>query len=304
MPIIYGSNSKEAKSGTVTKDAAGNYTSGGSSSSSAPSSSSSDSGSASQKAVSSAKEPIDYADVDALLAESGLTDDEKAAIRAVYGAVYEGDQAAAQKMVANLELAKAYADPMLARQLAMVTDELTRTAEGMDNDLEYRETQLANRLNDLAEDVSFQKDQLSLDLQQEMKDLEIYLGNKLQETRDTMAARGFTQSTRRTKKENLLKEQVGDLKETAERKFGAAVRNLDETSQRSERDTALELQRLKDLTSRGKIDLARSGEKAIGTEGVKGLDAFSGIETLGEQNNTSYAGDAQLDYQSSLAQWV
>lgn len=302
MPIIYGSNNKPKD---AVKDAAGNWTapsSGGSSSSVTPSTGSS--GSASQAAATSAKKDIDYSEVDALLSGSNLSADEQAAIRAVYGAVYEGDQAAAQKMVANLELAKAYADPMLARQLAFVTDELTRTAEGMDYDLEYAEGQLQNRLNDLSKDAEFNKTQLGLDLQQELKDLSLYLDNKLQETRDTMAARGFTQSTRRAKKEALLNEQVGDLRETAERRFGAQVRNIDEALGRSERDTALELQRLKDLTERGKIDLARSGEQAIGTEGVKGLDAFSSVPSLGQENNESYVGDAQLDYQTSLAQWV
>lgn len=294
MAKVLLSRSEQKATGKTYKEVG---TSGGSSGSSG--SSSSPSTSSSKKAS-----DADRRELEAILADSNLTDDERAAITSVYNAVYEGDQQEAAKMVANLELAKAYADPMLARQLAFVTDDLTRTAEGMDYDLEYAENQLQNRLTDLSKDVEFNKSQLGLDLQQELKDLSIYLDNKLQETRDTMAARGFTQSTRRAKKEGLLKEQVGDLRETAERKFGAQVRNLDETLNRSERDTALELERLRNLSERGKVDLARQGEQAIGTEGVKGLDAFSGIDTLGGQNGESYAGDAQLDYQTSLAQWA
>lgn len=301
MPLLVGSNASDASKAVSANYGAGSDGSGNL----LPNSKNTTAAKTTTATTSSSKTPAaSTKEVDALLAGSNLTEDERAAIRAVYDAVAEGDAAAAKKMVANLELAKAYADPMLARQLAFIQDDLTRTAEGMDYDLEYSETQLTNRLNDLREDASFQKDQLSLDLQQELKDLEVYLGNKLQETRDTMAARGFTQSTRRAKKEDLLNQQVGDLKETAERKFGAAVRNIDETLGRSERDTALELQRLQDLTERGKIDLVRQGEQAIGTEGVKGLDAFSGIDTLGEQNNTSYAGDAQLNYQKELASFI
>lgn len=274
----------------------------GSTTSSAPSASSSTS--SSNNSSSSQSQPVNYADVDALLNGSNLTDDEKAAIRSVYGAVAEGDQAAAQKMVANLQLAKAYADPMLARQLTLVTDELSRTAQGMDQDLDYQETTLQNRLKDLQEDVAFNKETLSLDLQQELKDLETYLGTKLQETRDTMAARGFTQSSRRQKKEGLLQEQVGGLRETTERRFGVQMRNLDETQGRSERDTALELERLRNLSERGKVDLFRQGESTIGTEGVKGLSEFSGMQTLGDKTGEDIVGSAQLDYQDSLSNFV
>ena len=289
MPLLVGSNEKNQN----LKDRSTNYGSGGSSSSSSGSSSK-------PSSTSSNVINTDTRELEQLLGGTQLSDEEKKAITSVYKAVAEGDQQAAAKMVANLELAKAYADPMLARQLSLVTDQLTRTAEGMDYDLNYQETSLQNRLNDLRGDVSFQKDQLSIDLQQELRDLDTFFTGKLQDTKDSLAAKGFTSSSRRDKKEALLSEQKGGLVESANRQFGVANRNLDTSEERSSRDTSRELERLQNLGDRQKTDLARSGEAQIGTEGIKGLDAFNGIDTIGS-NSDPLVGQAQLDYNDSIA---
>jgi len=278
------------------------YGSGSSSSSSTPTSTSTTTTSTPTSASSKSSggsQDIDMADVQAVLADTNLSDDEKKAIEAVYRAVANGDQEEAQRLAAKLELAKAYADPMLERQIALITDDLNRTIEGMDYDLEYQETTLQNRLNDLRDDVQYKKDYLSLELQQELKDLEIYFGNKIQETRDTMAARGMTVSRRNEKKQELLNEQRGDMVETANRRFGAEMRNLDTTLERSERDTSREAERLRELTERGKLDVARQAEANLGTERAQDLGALGGISPIG-----NIEGEVDLNYQDQLANFA
>jgi hypothetical protein len=242
---------------------------------------------------------VNTKELDDLLNSTNLSADERKAIESVYKAVAEGDEAAAQKMLANLQLASTFAEPMLQRKLKLITDELTRTVDGMDQDLEYQETGLKNRLKDLQDDISYKKDQLSLDLQQELKDLESYFGQKLEQTQIDMASRGMESSSIRNRKEALLSEQKGDLVETTNRKFGEQVRNLDTTGARTERDTALELERLKQLTERGKVDLARSAEASLGSTRTDNLDALKGIDTLG-----GIEGQVDIDYKDELAQFA
>lgn len=306
MALIYGSNSKEAKSGAAKQDAAGNYvksSSGGSSSSSSstPSSTSSTPTATSTPSAATTSSKISDAEVNKYLDSTSLSADEKAAIRAVYLAVANGDQDAARKMAANLELAKQYADPLLKQQIALITDDLTRTVEGLDDDLEYREKSLTNRLNDLKSDTAFNKTNLSLDYQQQLKDLEVYFDGQLQTTRDTMAAQGFTASSRRANKEKILAEQKGGMVESANRAFGVNMRSLNLGQERAERDTALELQRLREMTAQNKTSAARTAESQIGTEGVRGL---TGIKPLGDETGTSITGTAQLDYQDQLSDFV
>ncbi len=296
MPIITGSN--YSGSLKTTKDAVGNNVVVGTGGSSAPSKPSGveTTGSAS---TSSKTSSANTDELNSILNDTNLTPDERKAIESVYKAVSEGDEAAAQKMLANLQLAATFAEPMLQRKLKLITDELTRTVEGMDQDLEYQETGLKNRLADLQNDISYKKDQLSLDLQQELKDLESYFGQKLEQTQIDMASRGMESSSIRNKKESLLADQKGDLVETTNRKFGEQIRNLDTTESRTERDTALELERLKQLTERGKVDLARSAEATLGTTRTEDLNALNGIDTLGGVD-----GQVDIDYKDELAQFA
>jgi len=268
--------------------------------SSSSSSSSSSSGSSSPPpATTPSTSSSNSSELDALLNDSNLTDAEQDSIRAVYDAVAAGDAQRAEEMIARLELAGQYADPILKRQIALISDELNRTVQAIGEDLEYDEQKYQNRLQDIKDDVAYNREQLSIQEQSELKKLERYFGEKLVETRDTMASRGMTSSRKREYAEEILAEQKGEMIEGTKREFATAQREQILTGERSERDIQTELERLQQLSDRKATSVLRSAEDKLGTQRLSQMDALGNLAPIGD-----IEGQVDLDYRDTLADFA
>ena len=109
-------------------------------------------------------------------------------------------------------------------------------------------------------------------MQSALAGIERVYTQQLQSTRDSLAASGFTQSTRRANQENLLQEEKSSLVESQQRQLAYNTSTLDQQLASSQRDTQQEIQRLSDVATQQKTDLLRTAESQLGTSNLPNLN--------------------------------
>lgn len=200
-----------------------------------------------------------------------LSTDEQDALKAVFGAIVENDAEAAGKLESAFRAATKLADPYFAQKIRIAADAIQRGYVSIEDEGAFKEEQLRNALTDLRTDLNNKREYLTFQEQNELRDIERQYGQELETTRQNLAASGFTSSSRRAQKEELLQETKDGMVESTNRKFGYE-RTADENNLlRGERDTASEIERLRQLTEEGKIDLLRKGEEQLGSKGISDL---------------------------------
>jgi len=108
-----------------------------------------------------------------------------------------------------------------------------------------------------------------------------------------LSASGFGSSSRRAKKEGFLNEATGDMRESTNRSFAYQQEQGELALGRSQRDTAKEVARLKEITKEGKLDFLRQAESKVGSKGLPNLgvgapDPLGGIQgSLAEERLTN-----------------
>lgn len=205
---------------------------------------------------------------------TSLTPDQQSAVKSVYDAVSSNDTDTAAQLDAALKKAKEYADPYFKSQISIVTDSLTRGFLEADQDFQYKERSLTQKLQDLRSMTAEEKNALSLDQQAELKKLEDSYAQELDTTRTDMAALGLGQSTKRAQAESILADTKGTLVESSKRRFGLQTSRLDRNLSQSERDTQQEIDRLTEVTKNAKTEMGRKAEQAIGSENLPSLSGY------------------------------
>jgi len=201
-----------------------------------------------------------------------LSRDEQDAVLAVFNAIAANDVAQANRLVTSFKAATKMNDPFFAEQLKLAVDAIERGYVEIDKEAEYKEMQIKTRLQDLKKDYEVKKDYLSLEQASVLRGIERQYETDLEDTRQNLAAGGFSSSSRRIKKEQYLEEATGDLRESTNRKFAFDQGNEDRMFTRSERDTQRELARLTEITNAGKLDFLRNAEKQVGSKSLPKLD--------------------------------
>jgi len=162
-------------------------------------------------------------------------------------------------------------DPYWKSQIRLVADELQRGFVSLEQDLQFKETQLRNRMTDLQSDLEATKDFLSLEQSSQLTDLERQYKQTLANTQNDLAARGFTQSTERMNKEQLLSDTTGSMRESITRRIGEQVRRAETGATTGVRDINSEIVRLQELAEQGKLDLFRAAEQKLGSSNLPTL---------------------------------
>lgn len=220
--------------------------------------------------------------LDQLLSDPNLTEDDKKAVRELFNIISSNDQDLANRFVEAFNTAAKISDPYFKQQARIFVDEIQRGFVRLEEDSFLREQQLRTRLSDLREDITRSREFLTLEQQQELKNLQRQFEINLENTREELAQRGLTFSTRRAEAEKLLEETTGEMRESVERRFGGQLAELQRQQERGERDTQSELERLRQLTERGKLDLARQAELELGSRGLEQLPQLGGVQPLGD----------------------
>lgn len=216
-----------------------------------------------------------------LLGNSSLGEDEQEAVRSIFDAVSNFDQEKASQLMSALESAKQLSDPFFKAKIRLAQDELKRGLSQMRSDKEFRAEQLANTLQDIREDVETGRELLTLEEESQLRELERNFEQELNQTRNDLAARGFTRSTRRAERERLLNEAQGDAVQSTRRQFASQRDELSRRLERSERDTELEMERIQEVANEQARNMLRSAEGTLGTENLPDLDRSIEAEALG-----------------------
>lgn len=212
----------------------------------------------------------------AILNNPYTTPDQKAATQAIYNAIVSGNGDTASKLQAAMKAASEFSDPYFKAQIRLATDALQRGLTGKEGDLAFAEAQQRSALEELQNNVAASKDKLSLDHAQELKNLETKYQTDLQDTQDNLAASGFTSSSKRSRTEQILKDQNEGLVESSNRGYSYQTGSLDRALTANTSTTQAQIANLQRLASEGKLDLLRQTEAQVGTNNLSSL-GYSGL---------------------------
>jgi hypothetical protein len=229
-----------------------------------------------------------------------LSADQQEAVISVYQAIASNDLDQANRLSGAFDAATALSEPYFKEELRLAKDAVVRGYVAIDEEEEFKQVQLQNRLKDLREDILSQKSFLSFEEQSTLKNIEKSYQNELDVTQQNLAATGKTRSSQRVKTEQFLAESAGDLRESTTRRFGLERLELDRNLERSERDTQTELERLAEVTKSDRTDFLRNKEAEIGSTALAGL----GLNTRGIAPLGNIVGDIQRRQMSDVLSGV
>ena len=213
----------------------------------------------------------DSSDFEASAEYQALNADDREAVLAVFEVIAGNDVKQAKRLTEAFAAASKINDPYFAQQTRLATDAIERGYVSMENEADFAEQQLSNRLKDFKEDYDNKKEFLTLEQASTMRGIERQYTQELETTRQNLAASGFGSSSRRIKKEKLLNDSTGDLRESTNRNFAFQETQNKLGLDRSVRDNEQETARLKELTAEGKLDFLRKEEKKVGSGNLPDL---------------------------------
>jgi hypothetical protein len=214
-------------------------------------------------------------ELDALL--QGLSPDQQSVIKEIYNLGITNDTSRADALRKAIAQAMEASDPYFKAQLRLAQDALERSLQSQQDDLSFREGQMSRSLAALTADVEASRGYLSYREQQELKDLATKEKQTLNETRENMAGRGLTFSSINARKQQMVEEQFGDVRESTRRSFAEQQGQIGRQLTNAQTSTQAELERLRQLAQEGRISQMRQTEQQIGSEGLSAL----GYQPLG-----------------------
>lgn len=213
---------------------------------------------------------------------NALNDEDKQAVLAVFDAISSNDQVKAKRLAEAFKASSKMNDPYFAQQLRLATDAIERGYVAIDKEAEFAELQAKTRLEDVRKDYELRKDFMTLEEASVMKEIERSYTENLETLQQGLAEGGFGSSSRRIKKEAILDEATGDLRESKARGFAFERSGELDKLNRSERDTEREIARLKELTKEGKLDFLRKAEQQVGSDALRKLPLNGDPAPLGD----------------------
>lgn len=200
-----------------------------------------------------------------------LNSEDQQAVLAVFGAVAGNDKVKADRLAKAFAASSKINDPYFAQQLRLAQDAIERGYVAIDKEAAYAEMQARNRLTDLKADYENKRQFLTAEQASTFKDIERTYTQNLDTMRQDLASSGLSSSSQRGKKETILSDATGDLRESTNRKFEFEQSTIRDGELRSERDTAEELARLSEVTASGKLDFLRKAEAQVGSDNLPTL---------------------------------
>lgn len=200
-----------------------------------------------------------------------LSSEDQEAVLAVFSTIASNDKAKGEQLAKAFEAASKINDVYFGQQLLMARDAIVRGYVAIDQEKEFAETQIKDRLIDLEQDFASRKAFMTAEEATVFKDIERSYKQNLDVLQTSMAATGMTSSSRRIEKEGILEEATGDLRASTSRKFEFEMQNEERNIDRTRRNTGQEIARLHELTTAGKLDFLRKHEALVGTDNLPDL---------------------------------
>jgi len=201
-----------------------------------------------------------------------LDKEDQEAVLAVFNAIATNDVKKANQLADSFRAASKINDPIFKEQLMLAVDAIERGYVEIDKEAEFKEKQMKTRLEDVKKDFLAKKEFLTLEQASQLRGIERQYTVDLEDTRQDLAVRGMTGSSRRIQKEKLVEDSYGDMRESTNRKFAFELQAEDNQVARSDRDTQRELARLAEITKAGKLDFLRRAEQQVGSKNLPNLN--------------------------------
>jgi len=212
-----------------------------------------------------------------------------------YEIATDKDKERARQMLTALTRATQIAEPIFKQQINIATEYLRNTLAGDQLSFESQEIDLQQKIQDITEDLEFNRDQLTLEQQADLAREKRRHENQLTQTVQNLAARGFGQSTMAIKARQQVEAEHQDIVESSQRKFDRALRSEETQAERGIRGAGLGVERLgaaRDIRLGGQ---ALRAEELFGTE-LFPSQQFPGITPLGGAEGSlrqQFRGDIQ-----------
>jgi len=169
-------------------------------------------------------------------------------------------------------------EPFTKQQIALVQDEISRSAIKTNSDYSLAIKNQQDRVKQLNDDLAFNKKDLSLEEQSEMSSLLRTQKEDLFSLQQSAAEAGLTYSTPRTQAEASLKEGQQGIVESSRRKFARLSREQDLGTERLIDQSQQNVSTLQRQQQEALTGISRVGEEKLGTSGVQSI---AGVEKLG-----------------------
>jgi len=161
--------------------------------------------------------------------------------------------------------AEAEATPYWKEQIAIIRDELTRTMGDLSTNLALQETEFQRRIDRINEDLTYGAEQLTIAEQAELTRQKLAYENDILGIRDQMASRGLTDSSIRSRTEELENISNEDIVKSTTRKFADSQRNLRTSGQDDIAVINNQVTTLKAKTASDQLSAVRKVEGILGS---------------------------------------
>jgi len=196
--------------------------------------------------------------------------------------------------------AQADADPYFKNLLRVTVDEVNRASTKLTGDYASRAQQLQDSLADIQADLTTNRAYLSLTEQADLKKLSQQYQVELENTQQTMAARGLTFSTSRATAESRLQQSQQGLVESTTRQYGYQMQKLEKEAARGNTTAQTQLDDLKRQLGYNRTALGRGFEQTWGTSSLPQLQGYSPlggiVGTMAEEKTKDIASRRETIY--------
>jgi len=230
----------------------------------------------------------------------GMSDDMQEAIAYNNYIQSQGAEEDIQSWNDALAEARESADPYFNNLLMVAIDEVNRASTKLTGDYASRAQQLQDNLANIQEDLTTNRAYLSLSEQAELTKLSQQYQVELENTQQTMAAKGLTFSTNRSTTEGRLEQSQQGLVESTTRQYGYQMQRLEQEAARGNTAAQTQLDDLKRQLGYDITSIGRGFEQQWGSSSLPQLEGYSPlggiVGTMAEERTKDIASRREAIY--------
>ena len=179
----------------------------------------------------------------------------------------------------SLQEAIKLVDPYFREQIRIAQDQIQRSVGSVTQDAQTQVNSLQERVKQIQDDLSFNRNQLSLEQQAELSQQLQENQIQLETLHQNYAEAGLIFSSPRELAEQRLKDTQQGIAESSARRYGRSLRELEVGGQRQLQESAQQIASTERQKQERLTDISRQGESALGT---KNVPTVTGVQPLGE----------------------
>jgi hypothetical protein len=218
-----------------------------------------------------------YKDTDAY---KSLSAEEKDAIDLAYGAISVGGEIEAKQLSDAIKNAVAIADPYYAAQMNIFKGEFDAKIAEQKGDYESKYRIIKETRDRLAEDVSADSSNLTLEQQADMATVVREFDEDILAIADEAADKGLTFATGARSKilaDKRRAEQMQDVVQSSSREYNYKINQLKIKAQRGDEDAAAELAELETSNTLALQGIGRAAETVLGSANIPAITGYTPV---------------------------